>query len=75
MQHVSRTGRQTYLPLALSKILLNLRTDRLVNVLVQRSIPSNPDRGNGFQCECVLFVCITDRNPDRNCSTDMVTHN
>ena len=33
----------TYLPLALCKILLDLSTDRLMNVLLQGSIPSNPD--------------------------------
>lgn len=34
----------TYLPLALSKILLDLSTDRLVDVLIQSSIPCNPDK-------------------------------
>lgn len=36
---------QTYLPFALCEILLDLRADRLVDVLIQGGVTGDPDRG------------------------------
>lgn len=53
---------KVYLPLALCKVFLDLSTDRLMNVLLQGGIPSNPDT-QSRKCVLVNVQRVKKKNP------------